>query len=257
MAAYGATSNKGADDAAGLAYLTKLFKNIPVQDDSARKALQTFTDRGKGDALLDYEDDLIFAQKNGAAIDYTIPSPNILIENPIAVTSDSKHPVQAKAFVDFVEAAGRAADPGSATTALPGPVRHDRRHAELPDPARPVHDRRPRWLAHRDDQVLRPQKGRARRDREVEGRPATQKLARLDSSASHRRTTERTSLLIQGVRKIMTTPVTAPPSGDVLDHSEGSPAGNGRRTGGRRWRSPLRAAPRSSGPVPASDSVRR
>ena len=38
MAAYGAESNKGADDAAGLTYLAKLFKNIPVQDDSARKA---------------------------------------------------------------------------------------------------------------------------------------------------------------------------------------------------------------------------
>jgi sulfate/thiosulfate transport system substrate-binding protein len=102
MAAYGAASNKGANDAAGLDYLNKLFKNVPVQDDSARKALQTFTG-GKGDALLDYEDDLIFAQKNGASIDYTIPSPNILIENPIAVTSGSKNPVQAKAFVAFVE----------------------------------------------------------------------------------------------------------------------------------------------------------
>jgi sulfate/thiosulfate-binding protein len=102
MAAYGAASNKGADDAAGQAYLGKLFKNVPVQDDSARKALQTFTG-GKGDALLDYEDDLIFAQKNGASLDYTIPSPNILIENPIAVTSGTKHPTQAKAFVDFLE----------------------------------------------------------------------------------------------------------------------------------------------------------
>src|SRR6185437_10213165 len=29
MAAYGAESNKGADDAAGLSYLNKLFKNVP------------------------------------------------------------------------------------------------------------------------------------------------------------------------------------------------------------------------------------
>src|SRR5205085_444776 len=42
MAAYGATSKKGADDAAGIAYLNSLFKNVPVQDDSARKSLQTF-----------------------------------------------------------------------------------------------------------------------------------------------------------------------------------------------------------------------
>jgi sulfate/thiosulfate transport system substrate-binding protein len=108
MAAYGSESNKGADDAAGLAYLTKLFHNVPVQDDSARKALQTFAG-GKGDAVLDYEDDLIYAQKNGAAIDYTVPDSNILIENPIAITKGSTHPVQAKAFVDFLTSpAGQA-----------------------------------------------------------------------------------------------------------------------------------------------------
>src|SRR5262245_18957030 len=42
MAAYGAESNKGADDAAGRAYLDKLFPQIAVQDSSARASLQTF-----------------------------------------------------------------------------------------------------------------------------------------------------------------------------------------------------------------------
>ncbi len=101
MAAYGSVSAKGTNDAAGQAYLKQLFHNVPVQDDSARKALQTFAG-GKGDAVLDYEDDLIYAQKNGAALDYTVPDSNILIENPVAVTSGSKHPAQAKAFVDFL-----------------------------------------------------------------------------------------------------------------------------------------------------------
>jgi sulfate transport system substrate-binding protein len=101
LAGYAATSNGGQDDAAGQAYLAKLFNNVPVQDDSARKALQTFAG-GKGDAVLDYEDDVLFAQKNGQAIDYTVPDPNILIENPIAVTKNSAHPAEAKAFVDFL-----------------------------------------------------------------------------------------------------------------------------------------------------------
>jgi sulfate/thiosulfate-binding protein len=101
MAAYGSESNKGTDDAAGMAYLKQLFKHVPVQDDSARKALQTFAG-GKGDAVLDYEDDLLYAQKNGAAIDFTVPDSTILIENPIAITKGSTHPVQAKAFVDFL-----------------------------------------------------------------------------------------------------------------------------------------------------------
>src|SRR5439155_10134861 len=101
MAAYGAQSSVGTDKAAGIAYLDALFKNVPVQDDSARKALQTFTS-GKGDAILSYENEAIFAQQNGQALDYTVPASTILIENPVAVTSTSKHPKEAKAFVDFL-----------------------------------------------------------------------------------------------------------------------------------------------------------
>ena len=92
MAAFGA---KGMD------YVAELFQHIPVQDDSARKSLQTFTG-GKGDVLLGYENEAVFAQKKGQAIDYVVPDKTILIENPVAVTTKSKHPEQAKAFLDFL-----------------------------------------------------------------------------------------------------------------------------------------------------------
>jgi sulfate/thiosulfate transport system substrate-binding protein len=101
MAAYGAQSAHGKNDAKGLAYLNSMFHNVPVQDDSARKSLQTFT-QGKGDAFLSYENEAIFAQKNGQPIDYTIPDSTLLIENPIAVTKGSKNPTKAKAFVEFL-----------------------------------------------------------------------------------------------------------------------------------------------------------
>ncbi len=101
MAAYGAASNKGTDKQTGVDYLNALFKNVPVQDDSARKSIQTFVG-GKGDAFLSYESEAINAQNNGQPIDYTIPSSTILIENPIAVTSTSKHKKQAQAFLDFL-----------------------------------------------------------------------------------------------------------------------------------------------------------
>jgi len=104
MAAYGAQSNKGADKQAGVDYLNALFKNVPVQDDSARKALQTFTG-GKGDAFLSYESEAIFAQQNGQDVDYVVPDSTILIENPAAVTSTSKHPKEAKEFLDFLHSA--------------------------------------------------------------------------------------------------------------------------------------------------------
>jgi len=101
MAGYGATSDEGKNKAAGVSYLGALFKNVPVQDDSARKSLQTFTG-GKGDALIAYENEAIFAQQKDQPIDYTVPDSTILIENPVAVTATSKHPEEAKAFLDFL-----------------------------------------------------------------------------------------------------------------------------------------------------------
>ena len=101
LAGYGAKSDKGKDPAAGGAYLKALFANVPVQDSSARASLQTFTG-GKGDAIISYENEAIFAQQNNQAIDYTVPDATILIENPIAITTNSAHPVQAKAFLDFL-----------------------------------------------------------------------------------------------------------------------------------------------------------
>ena len=102
MGAYGALSDVGKDDQAGLDYLNKLFADhVPVQDDSARKSLQTFTG-GKGDAILAYENEAIFAQQKDQPLDYTVPDRTILIENPVAVTTKSKHPKEAKAFLDFL-----------------------------------------------------------------------------------------------------------------------------------------------------------
>ncbi|MEY2522827.1 MAG: sulfate/thiosulfate transport system substrate-binding protein [Ilumatobacteraceae bacterium] len=101
MAAYGQVINGGGTEADGVAYLTSLFKNVSVQDDSARKALATFTS-GKGDVMLAYENEAIFAQQNGQDIDYVVPDSTILIENPIALTTSTKNPDQAKAFYDFV-----------------------------------------------------------------------------------------------------------------------------------------------------------
>lgn len=101
MAAYGQVIKSGGTEDDAVAYLNALFKNVAVQDDSARKSLQTFTS-GKGDVMLAYENEAIFAQQNGQAIDYVVPDSTILIENPVAITSSSKHPQQAKAFLDFV-----------------------------------------------------------------------------------------------------------------------------------------------------------
>jgi sulfate/thiosulfate-binding protein len=99
MAAYGAQIKQGKSPEQALAYLQQFFKNVAVQDKSARDALQTFTS-GKGDVLVSYENEAITAQQKGKAVDYVIPDQTILIQNPIAVTKDAKG--SAKAFVAFL-----------------------------------------------------------------------------------------------------------------------------------------------------------
>jgi sulfate/thiosulfate-binding protein len=101
MGVYGSQTRAGKTDAQATAFLASVLKNVSVQDDSGRAALQTFTG-GKGDVLISYENEAIFAQQNGQAVDYVVPDSTLLIENPAAITKNSKHPKEAKAFLDFV-----------------------------------------------------------------------------------------------------------------------------------------------------------
>jgi sulfate transport system substrate-binding protein len=102
MAAYGAQIQQGASEAQAEAYLQKLFKNVVVQDKSAREALQSFTG-GKGDVLISYENEAITAQQKGEKLDYVLPDETILIENPIAALT--KAGPKAKAFIDYATSA--------------------------------------------------------------------------------------------------------------------------------------------------------
>jgi sulfate/thiosulfate-binding protein len=101
MAAYGSQTAQGKSDQEATDFLGKLFKNVAVQDKSARDSLATFTG-GKGDVLIAYENEAIAAQQAGEELDYTIPPQTILIENPVAVTTDSKSKDKADAFVKFL-----------------------------------------------------------------------------------------------------------------------------------------------------------
>ena len=99
MAAYGAQIELGKTEDQALQYLHDLLSHTPVQDKSAREALQTFVG-GKGDVMIAYENEAITAQQKGEDVDYFVPDQTILIENPIAVTKDA--PPSAQAFVDFL-----------------------------------------------------------------------------------------------------------------------------------------------------------
>jgi sulfate transport system substrate-binding protein len=101
MAAYGAQLKEGKTSAQALAYLTTLFHHVVSQDSSARNALQTFL-AGRGDALLDYENEAISDQKKGDPVEYVTPRDTILIQTPIAVVGGGSGAALAQKFVTYL-----------------------------------------------------------------------------------------------------------------------------------------------------------
>jgi sulfate/thiosulfate-binding protein len=101
MAAYGGALRSGKTPKQAVDYLGKLWKHVVAQPTSAREGLQTFL-AGRGDVFLAYENEALFAQQKGQQVQFVIPKATILIENPIAVPSTSKHQAEAKAFVKFL-----------------------------------------------------------------------------------------------------------------------------------------------------------
>jgi sulfate/thiosulfate-binding protein len=105
MAAYGAWRKAGKSDKQAQANLLKLFRNVVVQDKSARDSLNTFVS-GKGDVLLGYENEAIFANLKGQNVPYVIPKSTILIENPIAVLKGSENRDKANQFLRYLRTPG-------------------------------------------------------------------------------------------------------------------------------------------------------
>jgi len=101
MAAYGGALRAGKSPKQAVDFLGKLWKHVVAQPTSAREGLQTFLS-GRGDVFLAYENEALFAQKKGQPVQFVIPKATILIENPIAVTTTSKHKAEARAFLKFL-----------------------------------------------------------------------------------------------------------------------------------------------------------
>ena len=99
MAAYGAQLKEGKTPEQAQQYLSDLFHHVPVQDDKASAALQTFTG-GKGDVLLAYEQDALLAEQSGADIQIVYPPQTIQIQTPIATTLEASS--AAKSFVKWM-----------------------------------------------------------------------------------------------------------------------------------------------------------
>lgn len=101
MAAYGAQRRAGKTDRQAIAYLYKLFKHVPVQPDSARAALAIFA-QGKGDVLLTYENEALYAAQKGVHTEFHTPKATLLIETPVALTKTGLSKPAAKAFYRYL-----------------------------------------------------------------------------------------------------------------------------------------------------------
>ncbi len=102
LAPYATKSEGGKNPEAGLAFIESLVADhIKVQPKSGREATETFL-QGTGDVLLSYENEALFIQEQGEAIDFVTPPSTFKIENPVAVLSHSPNLATATAFRDFL-----------------------------------------------------------------------------------------------------------------------------------------------------------
>ena len=88
--AYG---RKHGGDGAARAYVTQLYKHVPVLDSGARGSTTTFVERGIGDVLIAWENEAFLAvNKLGRdKFDIVVPSISVLAEPPVAVVTANTH----------------------------------------------------------------------------------------------------------------------------------------------------------------------
>jgi len=87
LAAWGYVVKKGGSEQQAREFVTRLFRNVPVLDAGGRGATTTFVQRGIGDALVTFENEVFLTRKElgSDAFDVVYPSISIQAENPVSV----------------------------------------------------------------------------------------------------------------------------------------------------------------------------
>ncbi len=97
---------QGNDDAKALEFVTSAYKNVAVLAKDARESTDAFAKQGQGDALVNYENEVILARQKGQKLDYVIPDINISIDTPTTIIDKNvdKHGTRevAQAFVEYL-----------------------------------------------------------------------------------------------------------------------------------------------------------
>jgi sulfate/thiosulfate transport system substrate-binding protein len=106
LALWNSVVKTGGDEAKATEFVTKVYKNVPLLTKDSREATDAFFKQGQGDALINYENEIVLAEQKGEKLATVIPDVNISIDNPIAVVDKNvdKHGNRevAEAFVKYL-----------------------------------------------------------------------------------------------------------------------------------------------------------
>lgn len=108
LAAWGYKKQQGASDAQVQDFEKAIFKNVPVLDTGGRGATTTFTQRGIGDVLVTFENEVGLMSAGPGAKDFeaVYPSVSLLAEPPVSIVDkvvDKRGTrKEAQAYLDFL-----------------------------------------------------------------------------------------------------------------------------------------------------------
>lgn len=107
LALWGAITQTGGSEAEALDFTTQVFRRVPVLTRDSRESSDAFFQQGQGDVLINYENEMILANRNGESLPPIIPTNiNISIDSPVAVVDANvdRHGTRevAEAFVQFL-----------------------------------------------------------------------------------------------------------------------------------------------------------
>ena len=87
LAAWAYAANQGGGERGAEAFVSEMFRHVPVLDTGARGSTTTFVQRGIGDVLLAWENEAFLAieELGEGAVEIVSPALSILAEPPVAV----------------------------------------------------------------------------------------------------------------------------------------------------------------------------
>ena len=82
-----ALKKSGGDESKARDFVSKLYKNVPVLDSGARGSTTTFVERGMGDVLIAWENEVLLGAKDLGQdkFDIVVPSVSILCEPTVSI----------------------------------------------------------------------------------------------------------------------------------------------------------------------------